>query len=112
MRIGPGWHAACLLHVNRRTSAGTLHAMLAIREEGRGEPLVLVHGAGTSSAVWRRTMPSLAARRRVIAPDLPGYGCSPAAGPDFALPQRTDHLMAGLEGAGLHGPYDLVGHSM
>ena len=31
--------------------------MLAIREEGRGDPLVLVHGAGTSSAIWRRTMP-------------------------------------------------------
>jgi hypothetical protein len=30
--------------------------MLAIREEDRGEPLVLVHGAGTSSAIWRRTI--------------------------------------------------------
>jgi pimeloyl-ACP methyl ester carboxylesterase len=86
--------------------------MLAIREEGRGEPLVLVHGAGTSSAIWRRTMPSLATRRRVIAPDLPGYGGSPAAGPGFALQQVTDHLVAGLEDAGVRGPYDLVGHSM
>ena len=72
--------------------------MLAIREEGRGEPLVLVHGAGTSSAIWRRTMPSLAARWRVIAPDLPGYGGSPAAGPGFALAQVTDHLVAELGG--------------
>ncbi len=86
--------------------------MLAIREEGRGEPLVLVHGAGTSSAIWRRTMPPLAARRRVIAPDLPGYGGSPAAGPGFALQQVTDHLVAGLEDAGVRDPYDLVGHSM
>jgi pimeloyl-ACP methyl ester carboxylesterase len=28
----------------------------------------------------------------VIAPDLPGYGGSPAAGPGFALQQVTDRL--------------------
>lgn len=86
--------------------------MLAIREEGSGDPLVLVHGAGTSSAIWRRTMPSLGERRRVVAPDLPGYGASPAAGPGFALEEVTDSLAAGLAEAGLAAPYDLVGHSM
>jgi len=60
-------------------------AMLAIREEGAGDPLVLVHGAGTSSAIWHRVMAHLASERRVVAPDLPGYGGSPAAGPGFAL---------------------------
>jgi pimeloyl-ACP methyl ester carboxylesterase len=86
--------------------------MLAIREEGRGEPLVLVHGAGTSSAIWRRAMPLLAEQRRVIAPDLPGYGGSPASGPGFALEEVTDRLAAGLQDAGVPAPYDLVGHSM
>jgi len=86
--------------------------MLAIREEGRGEPLVLVHGAGTSSAIWQRTMPLLAGHRRVIAPDVPGYGGSPAAGPGFALEEVADRLAAGLDDAGVASPYDLVGHSM
>jgi 3-oxoadipate enol-lactonase len=86
--------------------------MLAIRAEGRGDPLVLVHGAGTSSAIWRRTMPRLADRRRVVAPDVPGYGGSPAAGPGFALEQVADNLAAGLRDAGVPAPYDLVGHSM
>jgi pimeloyl-ACP methyl ester carboxylesterase len=86
--------------------------MLAIREEGAGDPLVLVHGAGTSAAIWHCVIPRLAADRRVVAPDLPGYGASPAAGPGFALEEVADGLVAGLEEAGVPAPYDLVGHSM
>jgi pimeloyl-ACP methyl ester carboxylesterase len=86
--------------------------MLSVRDEGRGEPLVLVHGAGTSSAVWRRAMPLLTERHRVIAPDVPGYGGSPAAGRGFALEEVADRLAAGLDEAGVPAGYDLVGHSM
>jgi pimeloyl-ACP methyl ester carboxylesterase len=87
--------------------------MLAIREEGDGdEPLVLVHGAGTSGAIWRRAMGLLAPSRRVVAPDVPGYGGSPPAGPGFALEQVAERLAAGLDEAGVAAPYDLVGHSM
>jgi len=87
--------------------------MLAIREEGDGdEPLVLVHGAGTSGAIWRRAMGLLAARRKVVAPDVPGYGGSPPAGRGFALEEVTQCLSAGLDEACVGAPYDLVGHSM
>jgi pimeloyl-ACP methyl ester carboxylesterase len=86
--------------------------MFCLQDEGHGEPLVLVHGAGTSSAVWRRATPLLAPRHRVVAPDLPGYGGSPAAGRGFALEEVTDRLAVGLEEAGVAAPYDLVGHSM
>ena len=78
--------------------------MLAIRDEGAGDALVLVHGAGTSSAIWHRVMAPLASERRVVAPDLPGYGGSPAAGPGFALDEVTDGLVAGLEAAGVPAP--------
>lgn len=37
-------------------------------------PVVLVHGLGVSSAYFARLQPLLAARRRVYAPDLPGFG--------------------------------------
>ena len=53
--------------------------------QGEGAPLVLVHGVGTSRVVWRRVMPLLAQDRLVAAPDLPGFGASPADGPGFAL---------------------------
>jgi pimeloyl-ACP methyl ester carboxylesterase len=86
--------------------------MLVVRDEGRGDPLVLVHGAGTSGAIWHRATPLLARRRRVVAPDVPGYGGSPAAGRGFALEEVCDRLALGLEEAGVPSPYDLVGHSM
>ncbi|MFN8537812.1 MAG: alpha/beta hydrolase [Thermomicrobiales bacterium] len=52
-----------------------------------GPALVLLHGLPTSSFLWRRCLPGLAAALpgwRIIAPDLPGYGRSaprPGAGP-------------------------------
>lgn len=54
---------------------------------GDGPALVLLHGLPTSSFLWRRCLPGLAAALpgwRIIAPDLPGYGRSaprPGAGP-------------------------------
>jgi len=41
-----------------------------------GPPLVLIHGLGDEADTWRHVLPQLAARRRVIAPDLPGFGRS------------------------------------
>lgn len=41
---------------------------------GRGEPLLLIHGLGQSSTAWLRCIEALAQHRRVIAPDLPGFG--------------------------------------
>lgn len=44
---------------------------------GSGAPVVLIHGSGpgvTAWANWRLLMPGLAAGRRVIAPDMVGFG--------------------------------------
>src|SRR5947208_8335140 len=43
---------------------------------GDGPPLVLVHGLGGTIENWRALAPSLAARHRVLVPDLPGHGRS------------------------------------
>lgn len=45
-------------------------------EEGRGRPLVLVHGFPFSLESFRAVRPALAARHRVLAVDLPGFGGS------------------------------------
>src|SRR5688572_7072818 len=50
---------------------------VAYRAAGEGPPVVLLHGWPTSSYLWRGVIPALAgAGRRVIAPDLPGFGAS------------------------------------
>jgi pimeloyl-ACP methyl ester carboxylesterase len=41
------------------------------REQGTGEPIVLVHGLLTNSELWREVIPRLAGDFRVIAPDWP-----------------------------------------
>jgi pimeloyl-ACP methyl ester carboxylesterase len=43
---------------------------------GDGPALVLVHGLGGTIENWRALAPSLAARNRVLVPDLPGHGHS------------------------------------
>jgi pimeloyl-ACP methyl ester carboxylesterase len=43
---------------------------------GQGEPLVLLHGLGSSRAAWEAIVPALAERFDVVAVDLPGFGAS------------------------------------
>ena len=52
---------------------------IAYVDEGRGDPVVLVHGIPTWGFVWQRVLPELARARRVIVPDLLGYGFSDKA---------------------------------
>jgi 3-oxoadipate enol-lactonase len=51
---------------------GSIHYL----ERGRGEPLVLIHGLGSSGADWAFQVPCLEERYRLIVPDLPGSGHS------------------------------------
>ena len=61
-----------------------------VREEGSGDPVVLVHGLPSSSFLYRKMLPELAARGlRGVAFDLPGLGLAERPG-DF------DYTFAGL----------------
>jgi pimeloyl-ACP methyl ester carboxylesterase len=46
-------------------------------EEGRDEPLVLLHGGMSTNATWAAQMPELSAHFRVIAPERRGHGHTP-----------------------------------
>jgi pimeloyl-ACP methyl ester carboxylesterase len=49
---------------------------LFYKEEGKGAPLLLIHGFGASTYTWRFVAPELARTHRVIAVDLKGFGQS------------------------------------
>ncbi len=49
---------------------------LAVREKGKGKPILLIHGLGASSYTWHEIMPDLAKSHRVLALDLKGFGDS------------------------------------
>ncbi len=54
-------------------------------DEGKGDPILFLHGNPTSNYLWRNIIPYLTPHARVIAPDLIGMGKSDK--PD--LPYRT-----------------------
>lgn len=61
-------------YLHRHASGRTHHL-----ETGAGEdlePLVLLHGGAGGGANWFAVLEALARRRRVLAPDLPGFGLS------------------------------------
>jgi len=49
-------------------------ARMGYVDAGQGDPIVLLHGNGTSSYLWRNVMPFLEGLGRCIAPDLAGMG--------------------------------------
>lgn len=70
-------------------------------QAGSGKPVVLVHGSGpgvTAYANWRLTMPHLAKRYRVIAPDMAGFGFTERpAGINYGIQTWADQLVGLLD---------------
>jgi pimeloyl-ACP methyl ester carboxylesterase len=58
----------------RETPAGSGRMVWHAWNAGAGAPVVLLHGGNGSWRHWARTIPALAARRHVLAADLPGLG--------------------------------------
>ena len=80
-------------------------------EVGRGKPLVLIHGLGDDHRAWRRALPDLALRHRVILYDLRGHGQSSLGVPNRTLAQLGDDLVALLDALAIDRA-DLAGFSL
>lgn len=74
-------------------------------DRGRGDPVLLIHGSGpgvTAWANWRLTMPALAERFRVLAPDVVGFGFSERPAHDrYDLDLWLGHMVGFLDTLGL-----------
>ncbi len=82
-------------------------------DEGRGEPLVMVHGNPTWSFYYRCLITALADRYRCIAPDHIGCGLSDKPGTDFydyRLQSRVHDLAAFVDHLDLKEKLTLVVH--
>jgi 3-oxoadipate enol-lactonase len=78
---------------------------------GSGEPVLLVHGLGSSGADWAFQLPALEAHFRVIVPDLPGSGHSAAPSGPLSIESFASALWALLDH--LHAsPANVVGFSL
>ncbi len=79
---------------------------------GEGSPTVILDAAGgNSSASWGLVQPELAHSTRVCAYDRAGMGWSERGPVPRDMRQQVRELHALLSGAGIEGPYVLVGHS-
>ncbi|MET8003685.1 alpha/beta fold hydrolase [Nonomuraea glycinis] len=78
---------------------------------GRGEPLILLHGWPQTWWTWRKVMPALAERFRVIAVDLRGMGgtAKPAGGYDKKTMAKDIHELARALG---HRSVHVAGHDI
>jgi pimeloyl-ACP methyl ester carboxylesterase len=73
-------------------------------------PVVLLHGLNDSYLTWKRVAPALALDRRVLMPDLPGYGLSDRPDASYELGWHAHVMAQWLEAVGLER-VDIVGHS-
>ena len=78
---------------------------------GDGPPLILLHGLQDEADTWRHLFGPLAARYRVIAPDLPGFGRSDKRPRGYGVPLYSGVVMALAAELGLRR-FGLIGNSL
>jgi pimeloyl-ACP methyl ester carboxylesterase len=74
-------------------------------EAGSGETVLMLHGSGpgvSAQANWQHTIPTLARRFHVLAPDIVGFGATER--PEdivYSLRNWTDHMWAFMDARGI-----------
>jgi pimeloyl-ACP methyl ester carboxylesterase len=97
--------------------AGRAHSVFSVtlrlvwNRAGAGEPLLLVHGIGTTHADFATLRPGLEAHFDVLAPDLPGHADSPPLSTPPTIGAIADALEADLDTLGL-GRVHVLGSSV
>jgi pimeloyl-ACP methyl ester carboxylesterase len=87
------------------------HTRLAYEDTGKGHSVVLLHGFAEDSTVWRHQVALLGEHHRVIAPDWPGSGLSPASPELVSMEFFADLLRALIEQERIERCC-VIGHSM
>ena len=101
--------------LNYKKKYKTIHGKrMAYIDEGKGDPIVFLHGNPTSSYLWRNVMPYLEGKGRLIAPDLIGMGDSEKldnSGPhSYTYVEHRKYLFSLLESLGVTSNVTLVIH--
>lgn len=77
---------------------------------GEGTPLLLLHGWGASAELFAPLFDRLQPGRRLIAPDLPGFGATPEPPAAWSAHEYAAWTVALLDRLGVER-CDLIGHS-
>ena len=80
-------------------------------DAGEGPALVFVHGLGASWQSWLENIPEFARDHRVVAMDLPGFGCSEEPDGDISIESYASWTFRVLDELGIDAGA-VVGNSM
>jgi 2-hydroxymuconate-semialdehyde hydrolase len=105
-----------LPEIGQRISTGAFYSN--VHDLGHGFPVLLLHGSGpgvSAWANWRLLLPVLAQTRRVVAPDLLGFGytdrpADPSNNAHYRMDQWVQQAVDLLDSLGIEQA-DLVGNS-
>ena len=78
---------------------------------GEGPALVLIHGLGASWQSWLEQVPEFCQDHRVVAMDLPGFGCSDMPSEDISIEYYANWTFRLLDELGIESAA-VVGNSM
>jgi pimeloyl-ACP methyl ester carboxylesterase len=81
-----------------------------IEVHGSGPPVLVLHGWGASSQLFAPLVPLLGSRHRLLIPDLPGFGGTPAPPVAWASAEYAAWVVALLDRLGV-ASCDVIGHS-
>jgi pimeloyl-ACP methyl ester carboxylesterase len=79
--------------------------------EGEGKPVMLVHGFGEDSEVWKHQVKALSPYYKLLVPDLPGSGLSPYQDANNSVEKFAELLKAILDNENIK-QLIMIGHSM
>lgn len=79
-------------------------------DEGKGIPVLLLHGWGSSNIVYNGFINTLKNRCRLVAPDFPGCGGSDTMCEPWDLQKYCDFVLKFMKAVGLENPI-MMGHS-
>jgi pimeloyl-ACP methyl ester carboxylesterase len=82
------------------------------REQGKGTPVVLIHGIGRSLEDWTEQFDLLPSTYRLISVDMAGYGESEPLREPYSLPTLARFVEDFLDAIGVAEPAHVVGNSL
>jgi pimeloyl-ACP methyl ester carboxylesterase len=80
-------------------------------KSGSGYPIILLHGFGEDSRIWKNQVASLEQNYTCICPDIAGSGCSELQNPSISLDDLADFIQEILVKEQIEKTI-LLGHSM
>lgn len=83
---------------------------ISYTDEGQGIPVLLLHGWGSSNAVYGGIINTLKDRCRLVAPDFPGCGGSGIMSEPWDLDRYARFVLSFMEATKLQNPV-MMGHS-